>query len=119
MRNSLPSRGELYRVPTAGGDPRRARTVLLVSRQRYIDSASSTVACVPIYTAHEGLQTQVSIGPESGLQHASSLHCDRVLSIPKANLRHYVGSVSSDTLREVNRALAVALDIDPDDLEDL
>jgi len=119
MRKPLSRRGELYRVPTAGGDPHRSRIVLVVSRQRYIDSLSTTVVCVPVYTAHEGLQTQVAVGPESGLQHDSSLHCDRILSLPKAELRHYIGSVSAGKLGEVNRALAIALDIDPDDLEDL
>jgi mRNA interferase MazF len=119
MRINLLTRGDLYRVPTSGGDPRRSRIVLVTSRQRYIESASTTVVCVPVYSAHEGLETQVAIGPEVGLQHDSSLHCDRVLSVPKTDLRHYIGSLSSQKLREVNRALAIALDIDPDDLQDL
>jgi mRNA interferase MazF len=75
--------------------------------------------CVPVYTSHDGLRTQVSVGPDEGLAHASSLHCDEVVTIRKEFLRDYVGSLSRDKLREVSRALAVALDIDPDDLEDL
>jgi mRNA interferase MazF len=75
--------------------------------------------CVPVYASHDGLLTQVAIGPNEGLAHASSLHCDEVVTIRKEFLRDYVGSLTPTKLREVNRALAIALDIDPDDLEDL
>ena len=119
MRLHLLTRGELYRAEPVAGDPRRARVVLVVSRQRFIDSGYSTVMCVPVYSSHSGLDTQVAIGPDEGLKHASSLHCDEVLSVRKTILRTYVGSLSAAKLREVNRALSIALDILPEDIEDL
>ncbi len=113
------TRGELYRAETVAGDPRRARVMLIVSRQGLIDSGHSTVMCVPVYSNQGGLDTQVAIGPGEGLKHPSSLHCDEVLSVRKVSLRAYVGSLSPAKLREVNRALAIALDILPEDIEDL
>ena len=86
-------RGELYRVYKASSqDPRRYRVFVIVSRQVVIDSRFSTVTCAPVYTAYDGLSTQVPVGVEEGLKHASSIHCDELISIPKSNLTHYVGA---------------------------
>jgi mRNA interferase MazF len=72
-----------------------------------------------VYSRGEGLITEVAIGPPEGLKHPSVLRCDEVTGLRRTLLRDYVGSLSPEKLREVNRALAIALDIDPDDLEDL
>jgi mRNA-degrading endonuclease toxin of MazEF toxin-antitoxin module len=45
------------------------------------------------------------------LKHESWILCDDLTSIPKAALTHYVGSLSSEKLAEVNHALAMALDL--------
>lgn len=119
MRLYQLNRGELYWRHHPPGDPRRRRAYLIVSRDEFIRTSHSSVMCVPVYTTVDGLLTQVAVGPDEGLAHASSLHCDEVVTIRKEFLRDYVGSLSAGKLREVNRALAIALDIDPDDLEDL
>ena len=112
-------RGELYRVVDVQGDPRRARVVLVVSRQRFIDSTYSKVACVPVYSTFGGLESEVRVGPEAGLKHDSALRADEVLSVGKSQFRQQVGTASAETMRAVGRALAVALDIQPDEVEDL
>jgi mRNA interferase MazF len=58
-----------------------------------------------------GLSTQVSVGSEEGLKHDSAIHCDELLSLPKSVLTDYVGSLSESRLRELNRALAIALEL--------
>lgn len=55
----------------------------IVSRQVLIESRFSAVVCAPIYSSHEGLSTQVSVGIGEGLKHASSVHCDELVSLPK------------------------------------
>ena len=69
-------RGELYRIrhPSAR-DPKRSRVFVIVSRPVLIESRFSTVICDPIYTAYDGLSTQVLVGVEEGLKHESSIHC--------------------------------------------
>jgi len=80
-----------------------------VSRQILIDSKFSTVICAPVYTRHDGLSTQVSIGIEEGAKHFSSIHCDELTSIRKSSLTHYVGSLSDNKMRELDEALRIAV----------
>ena len=105
-------RGEIYRVahPSAR-DPRRSRVFVVVSRQVVIDSRFSTVICAPIYSVHDGLSTQVAVGEEEGLKHASSIHCDELVSLPKSMLTNFVGSLSREKIEAVNHALHEALDL--------
>lgn len=104
------TRGELYRVRHPRGDPKRSRVFCIVSRSALIDSSFSTVTCAPIYSARHGLSTQVPVGPEEGLKHESAIHCDELVSLPKSALTDYVGTLSEPRLRELNRALAIALE---------
>ena len=105
-------RGELYRVrkPTAR-DPKRSRVFVIVSRQILIESKFSTVICAPIYTVHDGLQTQVEVGIDHGLKHESSVHCDELISLPKSMLTDFIGTLSAEELDELDRALAIALEL--------
>jgi len=104
-------RGELYRVHKPGGDPKQYRIFVIVSRQVLIDSRYSTVICAPVFSSGQGLTTQVAIGPEDGVKHASWIMCDNLASLRKTELTHYVGSLSSTRLSELNRALRNALDL--------
>lgn len=103
-------RGELYRVyKGTPHDPRKFRVFVIVSRQVLIDSRLSTVICAPIYSSFDGLSSQVKIGIEEGLKHDSSIHCDELVSIPKASLTHYIGSLSPKKMQELNDALGIAV----------
>ena len=105
-------RGDLYRVahPSAR-DPKRSRVFVVVGRQVVIESRFSTVICAPVYSVHEGLTSQVLVGEAEGLKHDSSIHCDELVSLPKSMLTNYIGTLSPPKMRELNRALRVALDI--------
>lgn len=105
-------RGELYLVahPTSR-DPKKQRVFVVVSRQVLIDSRFSTVVCAPIYSTHDGLSTQVLVGIEEGLKRDSSIHCDELVSLPKAVLTNYVGSVSREKVEALNQSLRIALDL--------
>jgi len=105
-------RGELYRVghPSAR-DPKKSRVFVIVSRQVLIDSRFSTVICAPIYSAHDGLSTQVLVGADEGLKHDGSIHCDELVSIPKSALTNFVGQLSPQKMQALDLALRIALDI--------
>jgi len=105
-------RGELFRVrhPSAA-DPRKSRVFVVVGRQAVIDSRFSSVICAPIYSAFHGLSSQVAVGVDEGLKHESAIHCDELVSLSKAALTDYIGSLSAGKVAELNRALAVALDL--------
>ncbi|HWY71480.1 MAG TPA: type II toxin-antitoxin system PemK/MazF family toxin [Terriglobales bacterium] len=105
-------RGDLYRVQRPGGDPKQYRSFVVVSRQVLISSKFSTVICAPVFTSGQGLATQVSVGPDEGLKHQSWIMCDNLVSLRKADLTQYLGSLSATKSSELNRALKVALDLD-------
>ena len=67
--------------------------------------------CAPIYTRRDGLHSQVPVGIEQGLKHDSSIHCDDLVSLPKSVLTDYIGCLSPEKRRELDRALAFALDL--------
>jgi mRNA interferase MazF len=106
-------RGDLYRVRRPGdGDPKRSRVFAVVSRQALIDSRFSTAICAPVYSRRDGLSTQVDVGPEEGLRHPSSIHCDALVSIQKSSLTDFVGVLSPARLQELDRALRIALAVE-------
>jgi|SRR5690242_5041915 len=104
-------RGELYRVHKPGGAPKECRVFLVVSRQALLDSRFSSVVCAPVFSAGQGLSTQVAVGPDEGLKHSSWIMCDNLVSIRKSDLTNYVGSLSASKLLELDRALKMALDL--------
>ncbi len=105
-------RGELYRVKQPSGrDPKKFRVFVIVSRQILIQSKFSTVICAPVYTAYDGISTQVPIGVNEGLKHESSIHCDELVSLPKNFLNHFIGMLSDSKLRELEHSLRIALEL--------
>ena len=105
-------RGELYLVNhPSSNDPKKSRVFVIVSREILIKSKFSTVICVPVYTRHDGLSTQVKVGITEGLKHESSIHCDELVSIPKNRLTNFVGKLSKEQISKLNEALKIALDI--------
>jgi len=105
-------RGELYRVKRPSSrDPKKFRVFVIVSRQILIDSQFSTVICAPIYTAYDGLSTQVAVGIDEGLKHDSSIYCDELISLPKSMLTNYIGELSFEKLNLLGKALKIALQL--------
>jgi mRNA interferase MazF len=105
-------RGEFYRVRRPSSrDPKKFRVFVIVSRQILIDSRYSTVICAPVYTAYQGLSTQVAVGIDEGLKHDSGIHCDELISHPKAMLTNYVGKLSPKKIDLLKRTLKIALQL--------
>jgi mRNA interferase MazF len=106
-------RGELYLVRKPGArDSRKQRVFVIVSRQALAESRFSTVICAPVYSRHDGLSTQVSIGVPEGLKKESSIHCDELVSLPKSALTNCVGSLMATQMRALDRALAISLGLE-------
>jgi mRNA interferase MazF len=105
-------RGDLFLVKhPSSRDPKRQRVFVVVSRQVLIESRFQTVVCAPVYSAYDGLATQVPVGVDEGLKHESSIHCDELVSLPKSLLTHFVGSLSGEKRRVLANSLKIALDI--------
>lgn len=107
------NRGEIYRtqdkVPERGHKP---GFYVVVSRDFIAQSDDvSTVVCAPIYSETLGLRTEVLVGAVEGLPKDSSIRCDFLTLIMKSRLTHFVGTLSQERKRELDRALAYALQL--------
>ena len=105
-------RGDLFPVRRPGGDPKRSRIFVVVSRPALIESRFSTVIGAPVYTTRHGLATEVNVGVDEGLKHDSSIHCDALVSLPKTMLADFVGSLSPAHLARLDDALRIALHVE-------
>lgn len=106
-------RGELYRVRRpGGGEPKKSRVFVVVSRQTLIDSRFSTVICAPVYSRREGLATEVPVGVDEGLKHESAVLCDALVSLPKSALTDFIGTLGADKTPLLDEALRVALEVE-------
>lgn len=107
------TRGDIYRVRRPPGhDPKRFRCFVVVSRQALLASKAARVVCAPVNTAFVGLATQVPVGTDDGLKHASCINCDQLVTIDKSALTDFVGAVSVAKMRQLRSALRVALDVE-------
>ena len=107
------TRGEIYRtgdrLPERGDKP---GFYIVVSRSFIASSEDvSTVMCAPIYSEFLGLQTEVPVGRTEGLPRDSSVRCDFVTLLFKSRLTRFVGTLPPAKIREIDVALAVALDL--------
>ena len=84
---------------------------VVVSRQSLIDSRYPWVICAPVFTEGQALATQVSIGVDEGMKHASWIHCDNLRSLEKSKLNQWVGSLSKEKMRRLEYALTIALEL--------
>ncbi len=106
-------RGELYRVEKPSRrDQKGFVSLLIVSRQRFIETHFDSVICAPIYTNCIGLPSEVEVGIDEGLKHDSCIHCDELVSIEKSKLTNFINSLSKQKIRELNQALKIVLEIE-------
>jgi mRNA interferase MazF len=102
-------RGEVwrYRFKT----PDKLRPVVVLSRPEVI-GLLNTVMVAPVTSTIRGVPSEVGVGVSEGLKHSSAINLDHVQTVEKARLAGYVGSLSSEKMREVCRALAIAVACD-------
>ncbi len=102
-------RGEVwrYRFKT----PDKLRPVVVVSRPEVI-GLLHTVMVAPVTSTIRGVPSEVAVGAAEGLKHPSAVNLDHVQTVEKARLAGYVGSLSSQKMRDVCRALAIAVACD-------
>jgi mRNA interferase MazF len=91
--------------------PDKQRPVLVLSRQEVI-GLLHTVMVAPITSTIRGAPSEVVVGAPEGLKHQSAVNLDHVQTVERTRLEGYVGSVGPEKMRDVCRALAVAVGCD-------
>ncbi len=110
-------RGEVYDAaldPTRGSEQAGFRPVVVVSRDA-INAASPVVIAVPCTTYREGRRvypSQVLIqAPEGGLEADSLALGEQVRALAKSRLRRKRGTLTSEAISKLDRALLISLDL--------
>ena len=110
-------RGEVYDAhldPTAGSEQAGMRPVILVSRDAINDN-SPVVIAVPCATYRPGRRLYPSHvllrAPEGGLAADSVALAEQVRALDKSRLGRPRGVLSATALAELERALAIAMDL--------
>ena len=103
------NRGEIWQFEF--DRPNKRRPVLVLTRQEILGHLHS-VTVAPITTTIRGIPSEVVIGSESGLQTTSAINLDNVATVPKDELRLFVGTVSPQIMIAVREALLFALGFD-------
>ena len=110
-------KGEIYLAdlnPTVGSEIAKTRPVLIVSNNinnQYAD----TVTIVPITSTTEKIypfEVFLSQG-EGSLTNASKAKANQIRTIDKLRLRRRLGKINEETLKEIERAILIHLEIEP------
>lgn len=104
-------RGDLVTVAMQGdfGKPRPALVI-----QADLFAAHSSVTVLPVTSTIVNaplLRISIQPDPENGLQKPSQIMIDKALTVKRDKIGQTFGSVSADTLVEIERCLAVFLGI--------
>lgn len=110
-------RGDIFEArldPTEGSEQAGTRPVVVVSRDA-INQASPVVVILPCTTYREGRRiypSQVLLrAPDGGLRVDSVALGEQVRAIAKTRLGQRWGTLSSEALRRIERALLITLDL--------
>lgn len=91
----------------------KVRSVVVITRRAIVDVLSNlTVA--PITSVSRGIRTEVSLGPDAGVDEGSVVSCDNIQTISKRRLVRRRGQVSGDEMLSIDEATILAIASEPD-----
>ncbi|MBC8131881.1 MAG: type II toxin-antitoxin system PemK/MazF family toxin [Deltaproteobacteria bacterium] len=103
------ARGEIWLYEFRPPDKRRP--VVVLSRDEAI-AVLNAVVVAPVTSTRRGSPGEVHLGVAEGMKQDSAANLDAVQTVAKDRLRRYVGQLSAAKMREVCRALAIAIGCD-------
>lgn len=117
--NRQPKRGDIYLVqlrPRSGSEQQGTRPMLILSRNTFSAEVSwQTLSGIPLSTG----QVQQRRGHicvflpkgEGGLEQDSVALCHQITTLDKSKLVHYIGSLPSTRLEEIEHGIKLYLDM--------
>ncbi|MHB8845958.1 MAG: type II toxin-antitoxin system PemK/MazF family toxin [Nitrospirota bacterium] len=110
---ALPRRGDIYYVsfdPTVGVEIRNTRPALIIQNDIGNTHSRATIVAAITSTTREVFPYEVLLNAgEGGLPKDSIILLNQIRTIDKKRLGRKLGAVSSDTMRKVERAIAISL----------
>jgi mRNA interferase MazF len=109
------SRGDVWSVglePTVGREPAGARAALVLSVDKFNHGPADLVIVLPITSRNQGQPLHVELTPpEGGLPKPGFIQCDDIRSISKQRLQRFHGTVSAQTMAEVEKRMRILLNL--------
>jgi mRNA interferase MazF len=87
------------------------RPVLILTRD-VVRPHLSRVTVAPITSTIRGLSTEVPVGPANGLDHASVVSCDNIVTVPVSALGRQLGFLLAGQETALTGAIRAAFDLD-------
>lgn len=110
---AFPKRGDVYYVnfdPTVGVEIRKTRPALIIQNNLGNTHSQATIVAAITSTAREAFPYEVPVAAgEGGLSKASIVLLNQVRTIDKKRLGRKLGATSADTMKKVDRAIAISL----------
>lgn len=89
----------------------KTRPVVVLTRE-LARAAMSKVTVAPITSTMKGLSSEVPLGRENGLEHASAISVDNTVTIPAALLGRTIGFLTEQQEAQLATAVMLAFDLD-------
>lgn len=116
MASTEPRRGEIWLASlgaTRRGEPGKNRPVAILSTEELlIGDPGELIVVVPLSSSVVPSRLRPPIDSSSGIERESTAVCRAVRGIARSRLLRRLGAVRSETLAEVERALATVLGLD-------
>jgi mRNA interferase MazF len=110
-----PRRGELWLVALGAartGEPGKHRPAVIVSVDELLTGIDDElVAVVPVSSSRVGTPLRPDVSPAEGVDTASVAVCRSIRAVARASLVEPLGTLTPDTMRQIERALALILGI--------
>jgi mRNA interferase MazF len=111
MSTVNPARGEVWMVdfdPVKGHEQGGRRPALVLSVDLFNSGPAELVIVLPITSKSKGVRSHVTVDPpEAGLTSKSFIKCEDVRSVAKQRFSRRRGSVSTQTLADVERRFRI------------
>lgn len=110
-------RGDVWQVdfvPARGHEQDGVRPAAIVSVDLFSNGPADLVAVLPITKRDRGIAVHVRVAPpEGGLSLPSVIQCDQVVTVSRGRMLKRLGSLTPETMREVNDRLSLILGLVP------
>ena len=104
-----PRRAELWYAAV----PADKRRPVLVMTRDPMGRHLASVICAPVTSTVRGISTEVPLGVDNGLAHASVANFDNLLLIPRANLLRRLGRATDEQMALACTAVGIAVGCRP------
>jgi len=115
MNTPEPKRGDIWSVtldPVVAREQAGIRPALILSVDKFNHGPSGLVVVLPVTSKNKSQPIHVAvIPPEGGLSMPSFIKCEDIRSVSKERLKRFHGTVSPQTMADVEKRIRILLNL--------